>query len=150
MECAILARQQLMSGGKLVRLSQLQMGLPKNGALPSIQEEHELRVEPHSSKVFARDWVGHSTGADETTSTRSPLTSQDARDPSILGEDESGVKPAKEPSGPLAKAFRSIQRFYNGIALRNTCGSHLASCMDVIPCRTRANGAFNAEVWAIH
>lgn len=144
-ECAILARQQLMGGGKLVRLSQLQTGIPKDGALPSIQEDHELHVEQHSSKAFARDWVGHSMGADETTSTRSPLTSPDIRDPSILGEDESGVKPPKKPSGPLATALRSVQLFCNSIARGNTCGSHFSSCIDVIPGRSRTTGVFNAE-----
>ncbi|KAL8442074.1 hypothetical protein Emag_006671 [Eimeria magna] len=142
-ECALLARQQLISGGKLVRLSQLQKGLMKDNSLPCIQEENELRIRSPRSKSFKKDV--RSRGTDETTSTRSPLTSQDLREPSIIGEDETGVKPTKHSSGIFSKTVQSIRQLYSQCTLQNTCGSHFASCAHVIPGRTLSTGVFNAE-----
>ncbi|KAL8433031.1 hypothetical protein ACSSS7_004142 [Eimeria intestinalis] len=143
-ECALLARQQLISGGKLVRLSQLQKGLMKDNSLPCIQEENELRIKSPRSKSFQKEI--RSRGTDETTSTRSPLTSQDLREPSIIGEDETGVKSPKHATSIFSKTVQSIRLLYSQCTLHNTCGSHFSSCAHVIPGRrTLPTGVFNAE-----
>ncbi|KAL8426079.1 hypothetical protein Efla_007352 [Eimeria flavescens] len=142
-ECALLARQQLISGGQLVRLSQLRKGLLRDDSLPRIQEDSELRVKSPRSKTLYRDFRSKAT--EETTSTRSPLTSQDGRDPSIIGEDETGVKPAKDAPGILSKTVHSIRQLYRQCTLDNTCGRHFSLCTDVLPGRTLSTGVFDAE-----
>ncbi|KAL8274533.1 hypothetical protein Esti_001554 [Eimeria stiedai] len=142
-ECALLARQQLISGGKLVRLSQLQKGLTKDNSFPCIQEDDEFRINSPRSKSFKKDI--RSRGTDETTSTRSPLTSQDLREPSIIGEDEAGVKPTTHSSGLFSKTVQSIRLLYSQCTLQNTCGSHFSSCAHLIPGRRLSTGVFNAE-----
>ncbi|XP_026191868.1 uncharacterized protein LOC113147015 [Cyclospora cayetanensis] len=161
-ESAILARQQLMGASRMVRLSQLQAGQAKQhhrgkckestaqnvaSATPSsTKEDPDIRLKTPEIKGLGIESRSRSTGTEDTTSTRSPVTSQDTREPSILEEYETGGKSIKGPQGTLRKAFRAVQKFYDNYTLQNTCGKPLAKCLRVLPGKGHRLGSFNAEV----
>lgn len=147
-ECALLARQQFMGGGKLIRVSQLKKKTTKDTTLPFTQQEHGLRTNSPFSKDV-REWIGISTAIDEATSTRSPLSSHDAWDLSILGEDELGTRPIEESTDFLSTAIQSVKQLYSSLSLQLTCGNCYTACASVMPGRGTATGTFDGEVWIL-